>query len=210
MTVVRTTTTFVRATTTVVRTATKVARSLTRPVHPFMNISDLSNIKDPSTNATTNQCHHKAWSRISNASRRHPLRRPPMGPLPPPIQTMKLQLLTLDPTLLLKPTLDPDPEDNPVLYWSAICSRRILKLAMFKYQHVSNTSTWRKSGRLPTSSVTATPNPIVEIRYQYRTPSLAKTWPKLSIVPNSWIVSNQINLVYFIKLVWNLKIAVSP
>jgi hypothetical protein len=133
--------TFVRATTTVVRMATKVARSSTRPAHPFMNVSDLSNIKDPSTNATTNQCHHKAWSRISNPSRRHPLRRPPMGPLPPPIQTMKLQFLTLDPTLLLKPTLDPDPEDNPVLDWSAICSRRILMPPMFKCRHIGNTST---------------------------------------------------------------------
>ena len=51
---------------------------------------------------------------MANASRRRLLRRPPMGPLPPPIQTMKLQLLILDPTLLLKPSLDPDPKAEPV------------------------------------------------------------------------------------------------
>jgi hypothetical protein len=37
-----------------------VARLQSQPAHPFMNVSDLSNVKDPSTNAATAQCHDKA------------------------------------------------------------------------------------------------------------------------------------------------------
>ncbi len=97
----------------------------------------------------------------------------------------------VDPTHILKPTLDPDLKAKPVgSVWNLSTT-----------SSTTTTSRWRK--RPPTnstSSVTTTPNPIDAVQYRYRTLSLAKTWPKLSIVPNSWIVPNQINLVLFFKI----------
>jgi hypothetical protein len=90
MSVVRATTTVVRTTTTAASTATaetqsmremtqsrrmsltrpanpvhaasmqNVARLQSQPSHTFMNVKDLSYVKDPSTDAATDQCHHKA------------------------------------------------------------------------------------------------------------------------------------------------------